>query len=142
MDEVATLAPLVCTLLDDIPMMLEKARRDKKRILFEGAQGALLDIDHGTYPFVTSSNTTAGGVATGSGFGPRFIDQVIGVTKAYTTRVGAGPFPTELDNEIGEHLRKQGREYGATTGESVAVAGLMLLPCVKLCKLMHYPVWL
>lgn len=116
MDEMTTLAPLVCTLLDDVSMMLEKARRMGKRILFEGAQGALLDIDHGTYPFVTSSNTTAGGVATGSGFGPRFIDQVIGVTKAYTTRVGAGPFPTELNNEIGAHLREQGREYGATTG--------------------------
>lgn len=85
-------------------------------LVFEGAQGALLDIDHGTYPFVTSSNTTAGGVATGAGFGPRYLDEVIGVTKAYTTRVGNGPFPTELEDAIGKHLAKVGHEFGATTG--------------------------
>jgi Adenylosuccinate synthase len=85
-------------------------------ILFEGAQGSLLDIDHGTYPYVTSSNTTAGCTATGSGFGPLYLDYVLGITKAYTTRVGSGPFPTELFDEVGEHLSKQGGEVGATTG--------------------------
>ena len=85
-------------------------------ILFEGAQGSLLDIDHGTYPFVTSSNTTAGGTATGSGFGPMYLDYILGITKAYTTRVGSGPFPTELFNDQGKHLAKRGHEFGATTG--------------------------
>ncbi|OGF48817.1 MAG: adenylosuccinate synthase, partial [Candidatus Firestonebacteria bacterium RIFOXYA2_FULL_40_8] len=89
---------------------------ENKRILFEGAQGTMLDIDFGTYPYVTSSNSTAGGASTGTGVGPGAIDRVIGVTKAYTTRVGEGPFPTELDNESGEMLRKKGHEYGATTG--------------------------
>ena len=82
----------------------------------KGAQGSLLDIDHGTFPFVTSSNTTAGGVSTGSGFGPLYLDYVLGITKAYTTRVGAGPFPTELDCEAGRHLAEKGHEFGATTG--------------------------
>lgn len=85
-------------------------------ILFEGAQGALLDIDHGTYPYVTSSNTTAGGAATGSGFGPLYFDEVLAITKAYSTRVGAGPFPTELDDETGKHLADKGHEFGSTTG--------------------------
>ncbi len=116
MSEAHTAAPIICNMLADVPMLLEQARLKNKQILFEGAQGALLDIDHGTYPFVTSSNTTAGGVSTGSGFGPRFINQVIGVTKAYTTRVGAGPFPTELQGEIGHYLCEKGHEYGATTG--------------------------
>src|SRR5690606_12442341 len=92
------------------------ARRNGENILFEGAQGSLLDIDHGTYPFVTSSNTTAGGTATGSGFGPLYLDYVLGITKAYTTRVGAGPFPTELFCDIGRHLSSRGHEFGATTG--------------------------
>ena len=87
-----------------------------QNILFEGAQGALLDIDLGTYPFVTSSNTTAGGAATGTGFGPRYLDGVLGVAKAYVTRVGAGPFPTELTGATGAHLAKVGKEVGATTG--------------------------
>jgi adenylosuccinate synthase len=94
-------------------LRLNLARGDN--VLFEGAQGALLDVDHGTYPFVTSSNTTAGGAATGSGVGPRNFDYVLGIIKAYATRVGAGPFPTELDNAIGEHLRKKGDEYGTVT---------------------------
>ena len=84
--------------------------------MFEGAQGALLDIDHGTYPFVTSSNTTAGGVSSGSGVGPLHLDYVLGITKAYTTRVGGGPFPTELQDETGAYLARQGNEFGATTG--------------------------
>ncbi|MGC3836667.1 adenylosuccinate synthetase [Moritella viscosa] len=89
---------------------------NEPEVSYEGAQGTLLDIDHGTYPYVTSSNTTAGGVATGSGFGPCHIDYVLGITKAYTTRVGSGPFPTELDDEIGNHLGTKGHEFGATTG--------------------------
>jgi adenylosuccinate synthase len=84
--------------------------------MFEGAQGALLDIDHGTYPYVTSSTTTAGGAASGSGVGPRHLDYVLGIVKAYTTRVGAGPFPTELFDDNGQHLGEKGHEFGATTG--------------------------
>jgi adenylosuccinate synthase len=87
-----------------------------KKVLFEGAQGALLDVDHGTYPYVTSSSTTAGGAATGTGVGPLSIDYVLGITKAYSTRVGNGPFPTELFDENGEHLGTKGHEFGATTG--------------------------
>lgn len=102
--------------ITDVPALLAASYADKAKIVFEGAQGALLDIDHGTYPYVTSSNTTAGGVATGSGFGPRFIDEIIGVTKAYCTRVGGGPFPTELKDDIGKHIAQVGKEVGATTG--------------------------
>ncbi|MBE9531962.1 MAG: adenylosuccinate synthase [Proteobacteria bacterium] len=97
-------------------LFLDKSMKAGKSILFEGAQGALLDVDHGTYPFVTSSNTVAGSAATGSGIGPTRIDTVIGIAKAYTTRVGEGPFPTELTGEDGKRLREQGGEYGATTG--------------------------
>lgn len=100
----------------DVTALLEDYRRQGARVLFEGAQGALLDIDHGTYPFVTSSNTTAGGAATGTGLGPRYFDYVLGIVKAYTTRVGAGPFPTELFDAMGEHLARRGHEFGATTG--------------------------
>ena len=103
-------------LLADVRGILHQARRRGENILFEGAQGSLLDIDHGTYPFVTSSNTTAGGTATGSGFGPLYLDYVLGITKAYTTRVGSGPFPTELFCDIGRHLSTRGHEFGATTG--------------------------
>lgn len=100
----------------DVVELLHGERERGGNILFEGAQGALLDIDHGTYPFVTSSNTTAGGTATGSGFGPLYLDYVLGITKAYTTRVGSGPFPTELSCEVGRHLGEKGREFGTTTG--------------------------
>ncbi|MDQ3018464.1 MAG: adenylosuccinate synthase, partial [bacterium] len=103
-------------LVVDVPALLAASYADNATIVFEGAQGALLDIDHGTYPYVTSSSTTAGGVATGSGFGPRYLQEIIGVTKAYCTRVGGGPFPTELSNEIGKHLSLVGKEFGATTG--------------------------
>ena len=103
-------------LIADVTDILHTARENGEDILFEGAQGSLLDIDHGTYPFVTSSNTTAGGTATGSGFGPLYLDYVLGITKAYTTRVGSGPFPTELHDEVGEHLGVKGHEFGATTG--------------------------
>ena len=103
-------------LIDDTIDLLHNRRKEGADILFEGAQGSLLDIDHGTYPFVTSSNTTAGGTATGSGYGPLYLDYVLGITKAYTTRVGSGPFPTELFDEVGAHLASVGHEKGATTG--------------------------
>ncbi len=106
------IAPMVA----DITELLFQYQRNGINILFEGAQGALLDIDHGTYPYVTSSNTTAGGAATGTGMGPRYLDYILGITKAYTTRVGAGPFPTELFDEMGRHLAERGHEFGATTG--------------------------
>ena len=91
-------------------------RAKEANILFEGAQGALLDIDHGTYPYVTSSNTTAGTIASGCGVGPMALDYILGITKAYTTRVGSGPFPTELFDSVGSHLAKVGNEFGSTTG--------------------------
>ncbi len=104
------------TYVTNATLVLREAVLKRKKILFEGAQGTSLDVDHGTYPFVTSSNTVAGNACSGSGIGPTAIDSVIGVSKAYTTRVGGGPFPTELDDEIGAHLRKEGAEFGATTG--------------------------
>ena len=100
----------------DIVPLLHAMREAGQDILFEGAQGALLDLDLGTYPFVTSSNTTAGGTAVGSGFGPRYLDYVLGITKAYSTRVGSGPFPTELFDDVGNRLAERGREFGSTTG--------------------------
>lgn len=103
-------------LITDIPELLEQYRHQGKHLLFEGAQGTLLDIDHGTYPFVTSSNTTAGGAATGTGFGVRHFDYILGITKAYTTRVGGGPFPSELTDEVGKEMASRGNEFGATTG--------------------------
>lgn len=102
----------------DTSVKVYDAIKADKTVLFEGAQGMLLDIDYGTYPYVTSSNTTAGGVAAGSGIGPRMITNAVGIAKAYTTRVGKGPFPTELDNEIGEWIREKGHEYGVNTGRS------------------------
>ena len=115
-DELAALAPRVLPFMDSVWALLDRKRREGKRILFEGAQGALLDIDHGTYPFVTSSNTVAAQAATGSGLGPGSIGYVLGICKAYTTRVGAGPFPTEQDNEIGHLIGDRGREIGTVTG--------------------------
>ena len=102
----------VCDTVD----LIHRARKANKIMLFEGAQGSLLDIDHGTYPYVTSSNTTAGGVATGSGLGPRYIDAILGITKAYATRVGSGPMPTELFDATGQYLAEKGQEVGTTTG--------------------------
>jgi len=116
LEDSLAMAERVRPLVADIAQRLDQHRRAGDNVLFEGAQGALLDIDHGTYPFVTSSNTTAGGAATGSGLGPCYIDYVLGIVKAYTTRVGAGPFPTELFDEMGEHLAQVGHEFGATTG--------------------------
>ena len=115
-DELATAAPKVLPYVDAVWEILAERARSGDRILFEGAQGALLDVDHGTYPFVTSSNTTAGQAATGSGLGPRSIGYVLGIAKAYTTRVGEGPFPTELTDEIGRRLGERGHEFGTVTG--------------------------
>ncbi|UTW11781.1 adenylosuccinate synthase [Marinobacterium rhizophilum] len=102
----------------DVTSILHGLRKQGASIMFEGAQGSLLDIDHGTYPFVTSSNTTAGGTSTGSGFGPLYLDYILGITKAYTTRVGGGPFPTELGCDVGRRLAERGHEFGATTGRA------------------------
>ncbi len=112
------MAPLLLSMMADVTTLLHECREAGARIMFEGAQGSLLDIDHGTYPFVTSSNTTAGATATGSGFGPLYLDYVLGITKAYTTRVGSGPFPTELFDDSGKHLADKGHEFGATTGRA------------------------
>ncbi len=103
-------------MMADVAHLLHLARENGESILFEGAQGTLLDIDHGTFPYVTSSNTTAGGTATGTGYGPLYLDYVLGITKAYTTRVGSGPFPTELFDDVGKRLAERGHEFGATTG--------------------------
>lgn len=111
-DYAKRLAPLI----DDVPGMIHRHRQAGDKIMFEGAQGTLLDVDHGTYPFVTSSNTVSGAACSGSGCGPNAIDYILGITKAYTTRVGAGPFPTELFDETGDELGERGNEFGATTG--------------------------
>ena len=116
LDETLGLADSIAPLLDNISERLHGVLHEGGKVLFEGAQGTLLDIDHGTYPFVTSSTTTAGGAASGSGVGPTQFDHVLGITKAYTTRVGSGPFPTELFDNSGKHLASKGREFGATTG--------------------------
>jgi len=116
LDEGLQQAEQIAPMVEDIPGLLHNMRAEGKSIMFEGAQGALLDIDHGTYPYVTSSTTTAGGAASGSGVGPRDIDYVLGIVKAYTTRVGAGPFPTELFDADGKYLGEKGHEFGATTG--------------------------
>jgi adenylosuccinate synthase len=118
-DHLAALAPQVLPYMDSVWSLLDTKRREGKRILFEGAQGALLDIDHGTYPYVTSSNTVASQAATGSGLGPNAIDYVLGITKAYTTRVGEGPFPTDqMHTDIGKMLGERGREFGTVTGRA------------------------
>jgi len=116
--ELTAIAPKVLPYVDTVWKLLDNERRAGKRILFEGAQGALLDIDHGTYPFVTSSNTVAAQAATGSGVGPGAINYVLGITKAYTTRVGEGPFPTELTDAVGKELGERGAEFGTVTGRA------------------------
>ncbi len=116
LDESLAMAEKIAPMVDDVPGILHRLRAEGRNVMFEGAQGALLDIDHGTYPYVTSSTTTAGGAAAGSGTGPRDLDYVLGIVKAYTTRVGAGPFPTELFDRNGEYLGDRGNEFGATTG--------------------------
>ncbi|VFM95545.1 MAG: Adenylosuccinate synthetase [Candidatus Kentron sp. G] len=116
LEETLGIADTIVPLLDDVSVRLDSLLHQGKKVLLEGAQGTLLDIDHGTYPFVTSSTTTVGGAASGSGIGSMRFDHVIGITKAYTTRVGSGPFPTELFDSAGEHLANKGHEFGATTG--------------------------
>lgn len=116
MDELTSIAGRILPFRETVWLLLDRKRRQGARILFEGAQGTLLDIDHGTYPFVTSSNTVAGQAAAGSGMGPGSVGFVLGITKAYTTRVGEGPFPTEQQNEIGQFLGERGREFGTVTG--------------------------
>ncbi len=116
LDEALRLAELIKPMLTDVSEVLYKFQAEGKNLLFEGAQGALLDIDHGTFPYVTSSSTTAGGAATGSGLGPLDFNYVLGITKAYSTRVGNGPFPSELHDDNGDHLGTKGHEFGATTG--------------------------
>jgi adenylosuccinate synthase len=116
LDEQLAYVDRIAPLVADVTRLLSECHERGEGVLFEGAQGTLLDVDHGTYPFVTSSNTTAGGAATGTGIGPCAFDYVLGITKAYTTRVGSGPFPTELFDELGAHLATRGHEFGATTG--------------------------
>ncbi|MGD8589229.1 MAG: adenylosuccinate synthase [Chromatiales bacterium] len=116
LDGVLAQADRIKPMVEDVTGTLHQLRKAGQNVMFEGAQGALLDIDHGTYPYVTSSNTTSGGAATGTGMGPRYLDYVLGIVKAYTTRVGAGPFPTELFDDVGDHLGTKGHEFGATTG--------------------------
>jgi len=116
LSDLAAIAPRVLPYADSVWNLLDHKRREGKRILFEGAQGALLDVDHGTYPYVTSSNTVAAQAATGTGMGPSSLGYVLGICKAYTTRVGMGPFPTELTNEIGEEIGRRGKEFGVNTG--------------------------
>jgi len=116
LDDLLALADSIRPMVKDVPRLLFEAQRAQKRLLFEGAQGTLLDVDHGTYPFVTSSNCVAGAAAAGSGVGPQALHYILGITKAYTTRVGSGPFPTELDDDIGRQIAVRGNEVGATTG--------------------------
>ena len=118
LDETLAFAAEIKPLVADVPRLLYDANKAGDSLLFEGAQGTLLDIDHGTYPFVTSSNCVAGAAAIGSGVGPQMLHYVLGITKAYTTRVGSGPFPTELDDEVGRYLAERGHEFGATTGRA------------------------
>ena len=153
MRELATIAPNVLPYVENVWSLLDTERRAGKRILFEGAQGALLDVDHGTYPFVTSSNTVAAQAATGSGMGPGAIGYVLGLAKAYTTRVGSGPFPTELTDEVGEQLGQRGQEFGVNTGrkrrcgwfdaclvrQAIKVAGIDGIALTKLDVLDGFP---
>ncbi|PCJ30805.1 MAG: adenylosuccinate synthase [Gammaproteobacteria bacterium] len=138
-DDTLAMRDVLLPLIADIPQMLKEYSEAGENVMFEGAQGALLDIDHGTYPYVTSSNTTAGGSAAGSGVGPCHIDYVLGITKAYATRVGAGPFPSELldddgqVNEIGQYLADKGHEVGATTGRDRRCGWLDMVALSRAC---------
>jgi len=126
-DEYLTYGHVLEPYIADTSRLVLQRLDEGRSVIFEGAQGALLDIDHGTYPFVTSSNPVAGAACVGSGVGPKDIDEVWGVTKAYATRVGSGPFPTELDNDLGDRLRTQGGEYGTTTGRARRIGWLDLV---------------
>jgi adenylosuccinate synthase len=134
-DSLLEVAPIFKPMMTDVSLRLQEHWREGKTILFEGAQGAMLDIDLGTYPFTTSSNTTTGGALTGLGITPKMIDEVIGVVKAYTTRVGTGPFPTELVDETGENFRNIGGEYGATTGRPRRTGWLDLVALRHACRI-------
>lgn len=116
LDQLMAVRDKIVPMITDVTAILHEARAQSQDVLFEGAQGTFLDIDHGTYPFVTSSNTTAGAASTGTGFGPRYFDYILGIVKTYTTRVGSGPFPTEQENDIGAQLAKKGHEFGSVTG--------------------------
>src|SRR5690606_15003616 len=116
LDDTMAFAERIKPMVADVPRLLYEAQQAGRSLLFEGAQGTLLDVDHGTYPFVTSSNCVAGAAAAGAGIGPQHLHYVLGITKAYTTRVGSGPFPTELDDDIGRQIATRGNEVGATTG--------------------------
>jgi adenylosuccinate synthase len=118
LEEIREITPKLLPFIDPVWKLLDQFRAQGKKILFEGAQGTMLDVDHGTYPFVTSSNTVASAAATGSGMGAPHMGYILGITKAYTTRVGSGPFPTELDNDIGKHIGEKGREFGTVTGRA------------------------
>lgn len=133
--DLEALRPLLKPMMVDVSFELNRLQHEGKRILFEGAQGALLDVDLGTYPYATSSNTTVGGIFTGLGIGPRMVDEVVGVVKAYCTRVGAGPFPTELTGEICERLREKGQEFGATTGRPRRTGWLDLVALRHACRI-------
>jgi adenylosuccinate synthase len=141
MQTLRPLADRIVPMLAETSKLVERAVRDGKRVLFEGAQGTLLDIDHGTYPFVTSSSATAGGAITGTGVGPTAIGTVIGVTKAYVTRVGEGPFPTESHDEAGEMLRARGNEFGAVTGRPRR-CGWLDLPLLRYSNQINGTEWL
>ncbi len=152
--EILALAPRLTPYLADVSSVIGEARAKGKQVLFEGAQGTHLDIDHGTYPFVTSSNTVAGNASAGSGVAPQELERIIAIVKAYTTRVGSGPFPTEQHNDTGEYLRVKGHEFGATTGrprrcgwfdmpilrESVRLNGITDIALTKLDVLQNLPV--
>lgn len=133
LEQIKPAAEIICPLLTDVAADLHKKYIDKENLLFEGAQGTFLDIDHGTYPFVTSSNTIAGAAASGAGFGPLYFDEVLGIFKAYTTRVGSGAFPTELHDEVGELIANKGNEYGSTTGRRRR-CGWLDIPLLKRAK--------
>jgi adenylosuccinate synthase len=130
LDAALALAPQLEPMVADVAAQIQEARRRGDSLLFEGAQGALLDIDHGTYPYVTSSNCLAGAAAPGCGIGPQLLDYVLGIVKAYTTRVGTGPFPTELEDDIGATLAKRGKEFGSVTGRPRR-CGWLDLPALK-----------
>jgi adenylosuccinate synthase len=140
-DEYAAAAELVRPFVADTGRLLNKTLRDGGSVMFEGAQGTMLDIDHGTYPFVTSSSATAGGAATGTGVGPTAIGTVISVTKAYVTRVGGGPFPTEIHEAVGDHLRARGNEYGAVTGRPRR-CGWLDIPLLRYSNQVNGAEWL
>jgi adenylosuccinate synthase len=140
-EDYARLAEQIAPFVTDTAVLLNKAIDDGQNVMFEGAQGALLDIDHGTYPFVTSSNCTAGGAVTGTGVGPTRIGTVIGVTKAYVTRVGEGPFPTEISDASGDLIRARGQEYGAVTGRPRR-CGWLDLPLLRYSNMINSTEWL